>query len=266
MDTAPRTAALLIEDKETALVARTALECAGFRCDGWPGTRAFLRTADRAGLGAIVADATAATTDVAALVAWRADGAGPRPALVVLGDGDALCAARNLDLGADDFVARPVRGSELLARVGAALGRRAHAAAAEPAALGGCSLDRAASAIVSRTSRVPLTARELALARLLFDRPGRLVTRSRLAREMFGSQAEPGERPIEQYVYQLRRKLKRCAGDALALRGIYGSGYRIDITGSPCPQLAVAPGAAEALARAHAASAAARQAIEQASA
>jgi DNA-binding winged helix-turn-helix (wHTH) protein len=59
------------------------------------------------------------------------------------------------------------------------------------------------------------------------------VTRARLAQDVWGTDAGITGRSIEQHIYQLRRKLKRCAGEALALRGVYGSGYRIDAAAVP---------------------------------
>ncbi|MGN6525385.1 MAG: winged helix-turn-helix domain-containing protein [Burkholderiaceae bacterium] len=262
MDAAACFAALLIDDKESLLVVRTALECAGFTCEAGPSARALESRPPRPGLALVVADSDA--VDVAPLVAWRDRHGGAAPALLVLGAGDALCAARHLDMGIDDFVARPLRGSELLARAGAALARRARSARG-PAA-GGCGIDGAARAIVAPGRSVPLTTRELALARLLFERPDDTAAHTRLARDTFGPRPDAEGHPIDHYVHHLRRSLRRCAGDALRLRGTDGGGYRIDIAGSPVPRLTVARESHEALARARRASELARHAIRQAAA
>ena len=222
-------AALLIEDKDTQLVVRTALECAGFLCDTYPGTVPLLRAIKRDDHGVIVVDIDAPQADCASLLTWRSNWLNPEVTVIAIGGDDPLSAARALDAGVDDFVAKPVRGAELLARLGAAMRRRRPVESPAGLTVAGCSLDRAASAIVSSSSRVTLTARELALAQLLFENAGHLVTRERLARDVWGLNTELISRTIEQHVYQLRRKLKRCAGEALALRGVYGSGYRIDV-------------------------------------
>ena len=228
-------AALLIEDKDTQLVVRTALECAGFLCDTYPGTVPLLRAIKREDHGVIVADLDAPQADCESLLTWRANWLNPAVTVIAIGGDDPLAAARALDAGVDDFVAKPVRGAELLARLGAAMRRRRPTAAPEGLTVAGCSLDRAASAIISSSARVTLTARELALAQLLFENAGHLVTRERLARDVWGLDTELSGRTIEQHVYQLRRKLKRCAGESLALRGVYGSGYRIDVA-EPAPR------------------------------
>jgi len=225
-------AALLIEDKDTALIVRTALECGGYQCESHASMVPLLRAVRRDDHAAIVVDASDPGVDCGALLAWRRNWLGAEVAVIALGPDDAVCAARNLDLGVDDFVAKPVRGAEFLARLGAALRRQRPIERRQGPSVGGCRIDRAASAIVSPSTRVALTARELALAQLLFENAGQVVTRARLARDVWGQDAELSARSIEQHIYQLRRKLKRCAGEALALRGVYGSGYRIEVTGA----------------------------------
>ena len=236
-------AALLIEDKDAALVVRTALECAGFQCETYATMVPLLRAVRRDDHVAIIVDATPPTVDSAAVLGWRSNWLGTDVAVIALGPDDGQSAMRQLDLGVDDFVAKPVRGAELLARLRAVLRRRRPVETAQGPSIAGCSIDRAASAIVSPSSRVALTARELALAQLLFENAGQLVTRTRLARDVWGQNVELTSRSIEQHIYQLRRKIKRCAGEALALRGVYGSGYRIDVTGTPSPQAMLAPSA-----------------------
>ncbi len=231
MKSPAKKAALLIEDKSTMLAVRTALECAGFQCEGYTSMISLLRSARRDDHAAIIVDTSQADVDCGALVAWRRNWLGSELPVIALGPRDALCAASNLDLGIDDFVARPIRGPELLARLGAALRRRRPAESVRAPSVAGCMIDPIASAIVSTSWRVALTSRELALAQVLFENVGQLVTRTRLARDVWGQGVELTGRSLEQHIHQLRRKLKRCAGEAMTLRGVYGSGYRIDVAG-----------------------------------
>jgi len=225
-----RRAALLIEDGETSLVVRTSLECAGFECRTFTDMVALLRAVRRDRHALIVADTTSTSVDCAALLGWRTSWLGSDVRMIALGPDDPRCIARTLDLGVDDYVTRPVRSPELLARVSASLRRSevSHATAPAGPSVGSCSVDRTASAIVSPVASVALTTRELALALMLFESAGQVVTRHRIAREVWGQDPELSARSIEQHIYQLRRKLKRCARDSIVLRGVYGSGYRID--------------------------------------
>ena len=223
-------AALLIEDRDTQLVVRTALECAGFLCESFFATIQLLRGIKREDHGIIIADLDAPHGDCESVLTWRSNWLNPSVTVIAIGSDNALAAAKALDSGVDDFVAKPIRGAELLARLAAALRRRRPAERPAVLSVAGCCLDCGASAIISKSMRVALTARELALAQLLFENAGRLVTRERLARDVWGQDSDLVARTVEQHVYQLRRKLKRCAGEALALRGVYGGGYRIDVT------------------------------------
>ena len=230
--------AVLIEDESTALVVRTALECASLCFDGYPTLAALLRALRRDDHLAIVVDVAVASLDCAALLEWRRQWRGADVPVIALGPDDGQTAMRLLDLGVDDFVAKPVRGAELLARL-RAVGRRGVAApgASERPSLGGCSIDRSASAIVSESSRVSLTARELALANVLFENAGQVVTRTYLSQVVWGQDEDLASRSLEQHVYQLRRKIKRCAGEVLSLRSIYGSGYLVDVAHAQGPAI-----------------------------
>jgi DNA-binding response OmpR family regulator len=147
--------------------------------------------------------------------------------LVVLLAGPAPGAAAALEAGADDFVAKPLVPCELLARLANARRRHRAPAALQRMARAGCEVDLQASRLLGAHGGVTLTARELAVAQIFFEHPGEVISRQRLANDIWGCDEELAARSIEQHVYQLRRKLRRCAGDALALRGIYGSGYQL---------------------------------------
>lgn len=220
-------AALLIEDNDTLLVVRTALECAGYVCDSFRSTAPLLRGTHREEHCIIVADLDAPGTDCASLLDWRDNWLNPAATLFGLGS-RGPDAALALDHGMDDFVTKPVNARELLARLAAATRRRLARGSARAPLIAGVWIDRAACAIATPASRVPLTAREMAVAQLLFEHEGRIVSRSRLSRDVWGQSVELAGRAIEQIVYQLRRKLKTCAGGIITLRSAYGSGYWIE--------------------------------------
>jgi DNA-binding response OmpR family regulator len=257
-------AALLTDDRETVLIVETALECAGFHCETYGSMLNLLRGTKRDAHAVLIIDVSLDEADCAALIDWRRNWLGPEVAIIAVGTDQPLCAARHLELGVDDFIAKPVRGAEVLARVSAALRRKQPATPAPRPSVAGCSIDRSTSAILAGASRVTLTARELAIAEVLFENPGQLVTRARLARDVWGQDPTMSSHTIEQHIYQLRRKLKRCVGEAIALRGVYGSGYRMDVM-TEAAGSRQAEDASARLVRAKQASALAQQAIEQAS-
>lgn len=233
-------AAMMVSDKDTGLVIRTALECAGFETKQFETTAALLRGIKRDDLRLIVIDVDGdcdgrrpeSAGDWRGVMEWRRNWLNPGVVVVAVGGGDMHATVRALEAGMDDYVAKPVRGAELLARINMAVRRRDDAAGGDALELGGCRVDRNSSTLRSVRSKVGLTSRELGVVQILFQNVGRPVTRSRLATEIWGGRSDLSSRTIEQHVYQIRRKLRQCVGDAINVRAIYGTGYQLDLLGT----------------------------------
>jgi two-component system, OmpR family, copper resistance phosphate regulon response regulator CusR len=130
-----------------------------------------------------------------------------------------------LESGADDYIPKPFRFDELLARVRARLrGERS----AEPTVIraGDASLDLSTRQAVVRGKAIDLSAREFALAEAFFRDPGRVLTRQRLLSEVWGFDRDPNSNIVDVYVGYLRRKL----GDD-RITSVRGRGYRFEIPG-----------------------------------
>ena len=128
---------------------------------------------------------------------------------------------RGLDLGADDYVVKPVALKELAARL-RAVARRAQGIGSGSIVVGSLSLDLASRAVTFEGNPVELQPREFALLQELVLRAGRVVTRTQLETQLYEWDRSLDSNAIEVHVHHLRRKLAPTL-----IRTVRGVGYMI---------------------------------------
>lgn len=153
----------------------------------------------------------------------------PLPVLMLTARSDVKDRVHGLNLGADDYLAKPFELAELEARVKALLRR---------SVLGGERLQRCGALVYDlQTQRfsladepLSLTSREQAVLQALIARPGRVMSKEQLAGQVFGLDQAASADAMEIYVHRLRKKLD---GHAVAIVTFRGLGYLLESRDAP---------------------------------
>ena len=132
-----------------------------------------------------------------------------------------------LDLGADDYIAKPFSPRELVARVRTLLRRAGGGNAAEVIEIGALRIDRARHEVRIDGDSVEVTPKEFAVLATLAGDPGRVFTRQTLLEAAFGFDYEGLERTIDVHVANLRKKIELDPADPMLLLTVYGVGYKV---------------------------------------
>jgi len=218
---------LVVEDEaEMARLLAARLGAAGFLADQAGTAEDALHAAALHPYALVLLDRRLPDGDGAALVpALRRARPGVPIILVSALDGVAE-RVHGLDAGADDYLAKPFDGDELLARIRAAL-RRPGAAPPPPIRCGGLVFDPGLREASAGGQAIRLRRRELAILEALMLRAGRVVPRERLVEACFGLDDIVQPVTLESHVSRLRARLAAAAA-GVAIHPVRGVGYLLD--------------------------------------
>jgi len=137
-----------------------------------------------------------------------------------------------LDAGADDYVAKPFRVAELVARLRARLRVASDASAvvgdADVVTAGDLRIERAAHRAYLGETELELTPKEFDLLSLLVGEAGRTVTRARIMRDVWDEHWWGSTRTLDMHVSALRRKLGDSPADPRRIVTVRGVGFRLE--------------------------------------
>jgi DNA-binding response OmpR family regulator len=143
------------------------------------------------------------------------------PVLILSARDSLIDKVEGLEAGADDYVTKPFRFEELLARVRVRL-RDEHEPETTVLRVGSCSLDLKTRRLEVEGRSVELTAREFALAETFFRHAGQVLSREQLLSNVWGYDHDPGSNVVDVYVGYLRKKI----GEE-RIATVRGMGYRL---------------------------------------
>jgi two-component system, OmpR family, response regulator CpxR len=151
------------------------------------------------------------------------------PVLMLTAKGDALDRVLGLEMGADDYLAKPFNPQELVARIRAILRRLKPQADAKsprtPLVVGDVEMDRGARVVRRQGEIVNLTSVEFDLLEALLKAPGQVISRETLTRDVLGREFSPFDRSIDTHVCNLRKKIGLLPQGTERIKGVRGIGY-----------------------------------------
>ena len=149
------------------------------------------------------------------------------PVLMLTAKGDVVDKVQGLNLGADDYLAKPFSLSELLARIRALL-RRGNEA--NPLIeCGDVTLDTVSRVVLKKGEAVDLTTKEFSILEFLMHNRGRVISRFVLAEHVWGENFDPFtmSNVVNVHIKNLRKKLQAVGSESL-VKTVRGAGYTID--------------------------------------
>ena len=147
------------------------------------------------------------------------------PIIIVSAQGEDVDRIVGLEVGADDYMAKPFNPRELLARVRAVLRRATNASSTEVAEFGDFRVDLNARQLTKAGRAVPLTSGEFDLLDIFVRYPNRVLDRDRLLDLLTGAERSPFDRSIDVRITRLRSKIEYNASAPVFIRTVWGKGY-----------------------------------------
>ena len=148
------------------------------------------------------------------------------PVIMVSAKGEEISKVKGLNMGADDYIAKPFGVLELVARVKANLRKGGRAAASDGASYKDISIDFAKHRVVVNGAQVQTTLKEYNLLRLLCENSEKVQGREAIFSEVWGESFIGETRTLDIHIKELRKKLSESGSEA-AIQTIRGVGYML---------------------------------------
>ncbi|MBJ71750.1 MAG: two-component system response regulator CreB [Sandaracinus sp.] len=218
---------VLIADDEARIreVVQYALEKEGFRVTSVADGRAAIDVVDRESVDLLVLDVMMPGVD-GYEVCRRLRATRKTPILFLSAKGEEIDKVLGLEMGGDDYLAKPFSPRELVARVRAIL-RRIDDTQQTPARVlshGPVRIDPERHLVRCDEAIVDLTPTEFGVLQALYERPGGVLSRAQLMERAYAWDNHVTERTIDTHVRRIRAKFRECGVDPIAT--VHGVGYK----------------------------------------
>ncbi len=148
------------------------------------------------------------------------------PIVMITAKGEEADKVRGLQLGADEYVVKPVGVAELQARVAAALRRKRNARAHGPVVVGELTVDFQSHTATRDGKAIEITAHELKLLDFFLQSEGVLLARQRILDRVWGADYFGTDRTVDNFISRLREKIERDPRSPVHIVTVRGAGYR----------------------------------------
>ena len=149
------------------------------------------------------------------------------PVIFLTASGDENSVVRGLDMGADDYIAKPFRPRELVSRIRSVLRRSGRAQSS--VSLGAVTLDTGRGTVTKDGEPVALSALEFRLLMTFVNNRGKLLSRARLLEEIWDAGGDfVNDNTLTVYIKRLREKIEDDPQEPKIINTVRGLGYRVD--------------------------------------
>jgi len=151
------------------------------------------------------------------------------PIIMLTARGQEVDKIRGLDAGADDYVTKPFSVGELIARLRAIFRRaaRPNESAVEAFTVGQVTVNMTAHTMTRGSQVEQLSFYEVELLRLLHERLGQPVSREEILQKIWGVEAGPSNRTVDNFIVKLRKKVEKSPDKPEHILTVYGFGYKL---------------------------------------
>lgn len=221
--------ALLEDELEQARNIQTLLADNDHRCDAFQTGQSFLSAIAHHSYDLLILDWQIPDMDgIEVLTNLRAQFNWPIPVVFLTQRDSEENIVQALDAGADDYLAKPARPAELLARINALVRRSNPDTDREKLTFGAFSIDIQTRVIHLHGEPLALTDKDFDLALFLFQNQGRLLTRELLLERVWGVTRDINTRTVDTHMSRLRRRLGVKPENGFRIKTIYQRGYRLE--------------------------------------
>lgn len=222
--------ALLEDDHDQAVLFIEWLKSAGHTCEHFEGGKPFVRNIKHDSFDALILDWMVPDMNGFEVLRWvRENFDWPIPVLFVTAKDEEDDIVRALEEGADDYIVKPAKQRELLARLSAVVRRAATVDDTQSVIeLEPFVIDLANHQIHRAGERIEVTQKEYDLIVFLFRNVGRVLSRAHILESVWGRNPDINTRTVDTHVSRIRSKLALAPETGWKLSSIYQHGYRLE--------------------------------------